>query len=78
MLRVARLSLTKEEYDKIMKDVDSILSLAKLLDELRFEGSFEQEVLNSLRGDEVAPFGGDLTPLFPKRKERFLEVPKNL
>lgn len=78
ILAVARLPLDPEEYEKILKDINSILSLTNILDELSFKNSCEQETSNTLREDKVEPFGEDLTVVFPKKKGNLLEVPKNL
>lgn len=78
ILKIARLRLDEEEMDDFLRQFDEIFSLMERVKTISFSGEYEEEASNPLRSDEVHPFEGDVTSVFPKKKERYLEVPKNL
>ena len=78
ILKIARLKLTDGEMEEFLPQFQEIFDLMNRVKEISFTDSYEEEVSNPLRGDEVKTFDEDLTSIFPRKKDRYLEVPKNL
>ena len=76
--RIARIRLRDEELSEFMKQIEEIFSLLERVKTISFDGEYELESKNPLRKDRVNPFEGDITEVFPKKRKRYLEVPKNL
>jgi aspartyl/glutamyl-tRNA(Asn/Gln) amidotransferase C subunit len=78
ILKIARLKLSEEEIEEFLPQFQEILDLVERVKQVSFPDSYEEFEPNPLRKDEVQPFGKDLTSIFPRKKDRYLEVPKNL
>ena len=78
ILEIARLKLTDEEMEEFLPQFQEIFDLMNRVKEISFPDSYEEKISNPLRGDEIKTFNDDLTSIFPRKKDRYLEVPKNL
>jgi len=78
ILKVARLKLSEEELEEFLPQFQEILDLVDRVKQVSFSQSYEDVEPNPLREDRVKSFEGDLTGIFPKKKGRYLEVPRNL
>ena len=75
LLKIARLSERPEDY---LPHLEEIVKLMKRVEEITFSEYEEETTFNPLRKDVEIPFGEDITTVFPRKKDRYLEVPKNL
>ena len=78
ILKIARLKLTDDEMEEFLPQFQEIFDLMNRVKEISFPDSYEEEISNPFRGDEENTFNEDLTSIFPRKKDRYLEVPKNL
>ncbi len=78
VLQIARLRLTEEEIEEFLKQFEEIFSLMERVKTIEFSESDEEVVENPLREDRAEKPGEDVTSVFPVKKDRYLEVPKNL
>ncbi len=75
LLKIARL---REEPEDYLHHFDEIVSLMRRIEEISFPEEEGEDFYNPLREDEARPFQGDATTVFPRKKDGYLEVPRNL
>ena len=75
---IARIARLDEDPQEFLEDFDEILKLLKRVESISFPEESEEKLSNPLREDERIAFPGDATMVFPKKKNSYLEVPKNL
>ena len=78
VLEIARIKLTEDEFKSFLSQFDEIFELLRRVKDVSFGGEEEPTVKNPLREDEVVPFDSDPTIVFPRKKNGYLEVPRNL
>ncbi len=78
ILKIARLRLKEDEINDFLRQFDEIFSLMERVKSISFSGEYEEELMNPLRKDEPQPFDGDITLVFPKKRDRYLKKKKNL
>ncbi|NPA86707.1 MAG: aspartyl/glutamyl-tRNA amidotransferase subunit C [Candidatus Diapherotrites archaeon] len=78
VVEIARIKLSEEEKERFFKQIQEIFSLLERVKEIDFPEEYEEPVENPLRKDVPEPFEKDPTIVFPKKRGRYLEVPRNL
>ncbi len=76
--KIARINLSPEEEKAFHEQFKEIFSLLERVKRISFEGEHSISAKNNLREDVVEQFDEDITAVFPSKKGRYLEVPKNL
>ena len=82
LAELARLELSREEKEAMLKDIQGILEYVKQVEEVKIpETKVNYTLYNSWREDEIIPreFSHELiVEQFPNKQDRFLKVKKIL